>query len=228
MTYPTSIDNFQNPSANTKMDDMPHSLQHSQANDAIEALESKVGIDNSADTNSLDYKVATLISDLNTEESNLSTHTGNTSNPHSVTKAQVGLGNVDNNSLSTILQAVYPVGSIYITVTSTNPATVFGFGTWVAFGAGKTLVGFNASETEFDTVEETGGAKTHTLTAAQMPIHNHLTYITGGGSEAHDVAGYGWDGSTARPYVPTSSAGSGQAHNNLQPYIVTYMFKRTA
>ena len=58
------------------------------------------------------------------------------------------------------LQAVYPVGSIYINAASaTNPTTLLGFGTWVEFGAGRVLVGQNASDALFDTLEETGGSK---------------------------------------------------------------------
>lgn len=85
------------------------------------------------------------------------------------------------------LQAVYPVGSVYINATSSsNPATLLGFGTWEAFGAGRVMVGLNGSDTDFDTAEETGGAKTSTssgtisgtvggtsLTEAQMPKHYH-------------------------------------------------------
>jgi hypothetical protein len=85
------------------------------------------------------------------------------------------------------LSAVYPVGSIYINATSSsNPATLLGFGTWEAFGAGRVMVGLNASDADFDTAEETGGAKTVTpsatisgtvggtsLTEAQMPKHHH-------------------------------------------------------
>lgn len=142
--------------------------------------------------------------------------------------------NVAVETQSALLAKVYPVGSIYISVASTNPATLFGFGTWVAFGAGKTLVGINAAETEFDTVEETGGEKTHTLSAAELAAHSHL--VTKSGDEA---SGYGLT-STApfanRPLIDlgaaktgtTAPAGSGNAHNNLQPYIVTYMWKRTA
>ena len=90
------------------------------------------------------------------------------------------------------LQAVYPVGSIYINATSaSNPATLLGFGTWEAFGAGRVMVGLNGSDADFDTAEETGGAKTVTstgsisgtvgntsLTEAQMPKHHHR-YVTG-------------------------------------------------
>lgn len=123
-----------------------------------------------------------------------------------------------------LLAISYPVGSIYISVVSTNPSVVFGFGTWVAFGAGRVLVGLDAGQTEFDTVEETGGAKTHTLTSTEMPAHTHTIAhdadVNSGGSVGTRVSP---SGSTT-----TSSAGGGAAHNNLQPYIVVYMFKRTA
>jgi len=84
-----------------------------------------------------------------------------------------------------ILSSVYPVGSIYINATnSTNPASLLGFGTWTAFGAGRVPVGFDASDSDFNTAEETGGAKTatttgtvtvdgHALTEAEMPKHYH-------------------------------------------------------
>lgn len=121
---------------------------------------------------------------------------------------------------------IYPVGSIYISTVSTNPSSFFG-GTWTAFGAGRVLVGIDAGQTEFDTVEETGGAKTHTLIQNEIPIHAHsipnIDVATNAG------------GSTGSRYYPSGSAGvttnntgGGAAHNNLQPYIVVYMWKRTA
>lgn len=69
--------------------------------------------------------------------------------------------------------AAWPVGSVFLSVSSTNPATSLGFGTWTSFGAGRMLVGFDASQTEFDTVEETGGSKTTTLVTANLPGHTH-------------------------------------------------------
>jgi microcystin-dependent protein len=72
------------------------------------------------------------------------------------------------------VEAAYPVGSIYISTTGTNPSTTLGFGTWTAFGAGRVPVGFDAGQTEFDLDEETGGAKTHTLTPGEMPSHTHV------------------------------------------------------
>ena len=130
------------------------------------------------------------------------------------------------DNLSFLYQALYPVGSIYIATVSTNPATLLGFGTWTAFATGRTLVGIDAGQTEFDTVEETGGAKTHTLTEAEMPAHTHgiVDDSGGGGNVAATTTGF-FDSSTG---FTTQSAGGGGAHNNLQPFIVVYMWKRTA
>ncbi len=86
------------------------------------------------------------------------------------------------------LQALYPVGSIYINATSTtNPSSLFGFGTWVAFGEGKVLVGQNTSDTSFDTLEETGGSKdtitvshTHTFSATSGNSTTGISTVSGG------------------------------------------------
>jgi len=128
----------------------------------------------------------------------------------------------------TILQ-VYPVGCIYTSVTATNPASLFG-GVWAAFGAGRVLVGIDASQSEFNSVNETGGAKTHTLSLAEMPVHTHgFTGVTGTGNPDGSS-----DSTTAGAYnsYPRMSEldpeGGGAAHNNLQPYIVVYMFRRTS
>jgi hypothetical protein len=137
--------------------------------------------------------------------------------------------------------ALYPVGSIYTNSSvATNPATLMGFGTWAAFGAGRVLVGLNASDTDFDAAEETGGAKTHTLSIAEMPLHGH-PFRTDGESDANSDAsgGLSLNGDSNRnedAFTGTPSAtrgqqiggtGGGTAHNNLQPYITVYMWKRT-
>lgn len=72
-----------------------------------------------------------------------------------------------------IINLVYPVGSIYISISSTNPGTLFGIGTWVAWGSGRVPVGIDTSQTEFSTVEKKDGYKTHTLTVNEMPSHSH-------------------------------------------------------
>lgn len=152
------------------------------------------------------------------------------------------------------LQALHPIGSIYTAVIPTNPGTLFGFGTWVAFGAGRVLVGIDAGDTSFNTVEKTGGEKTHTLTINEMPTHTHTqnphnhtqnphghtalrqTNPAASGTQFNSVLG-GFvitntsDNATATNNAVTATnqnTGGGAAHNNLQPYIVVYMWKRTA
>lgn len=142
--------------------------------------------------------------------------------------------------------ALHPIGSIYIAVISTNPATLFGFGTWVAFGAGKTLVGLNNADASFDTVEETGGSKdavvvSHTHTASVTDSGHVHNYATKGVTSNQDVPPIGFTRtggtldmvvnssiSTTGISVSNSTTGVSGTNGNLQPYIVVYMWKRTA
>lgn len=71
-----------------------------------------------------------------------------------------------------IFDAIYPVGSIYMSVNNTNPGTLFG-GTWEAWGSGRVPVGVNADDTSFATVEQTGGEKDHALTIDELAVHEH-------------------------------------------------------
>ncbi len=119
----------------------------------------------------------------------------------------------------------HPVGSIYTSTVATNPGDIFG-GTWAAFGAGKVLVGIDSSDTSFDTVEDTGGAKTHTLTVDEIPSHTHEFTAMQDTNNSVNRSGGGDLGAPASS--TTAATGGGAAHNNLQPYIVVYMFKRTA
>mgnify|MGYP006921347001 CR=1 FL=1 len=135
----------------------------------------------------------------------------------------------DGTHSSTLLNKLWPVGSVYISVSSTNPGTSMGFGTWVAFATGRTLVGIDTGQTEFDTVEETGGEKTHTLTIPEMPSHTHTTTQPLGVNANKNFTGTGFNPMTVdNTAVTINATGGGGAHNNLQPYIVTYMWKRTA
>lgn len=220
------------------------------------------------------------------------------------------------NLITKIMLSVYPVGAIYTSTVSTSPATLFG-GTWAAFGAGRVLVGFNGSDTDFNASEKTGGAKTHTLTTDEMPSHTHTqnshnhtqnahthtqnshnhtqnahthtqdphnhtqnahshtqdsktwmndataydtrpsgssgyyagaglkTYNTGGTTATNNATTATNQNTTATNIATTAtnqnttatnnattavnqSTGGGGAHNNLQPYITVYMWKRTA
>lgn len=140
-----------------------------------------------------------------------------------------------NVNVVEILKKAYPVGSIYINASvSTNPATLLGFGTWSAFGAGRTLVGIDSGDTDFDTVEETGGAKSHTLGITEIPSHTHKLSVGDGTTWNDYLAGSLTNEFGIREtyldsgavYSANELVGGGQAHNNLQPYIVTYLWKR--
>ena len=122
--------------------------------------------------------------------------------------------------------ALYPVGSIYMSVNNTNPSTFFG-GTWEAWGAGKVPVGVDTNDTDFATVEKTGGEKTHTLTESEIPAHRHTVEAIGTGTTQQELNAFSVDNQGAvDSYGTTNTAGGGQAHNNLQPYITCYMWKR--
>ena len=78
---------------------------------------------------------------------------------------------------------MYPVGSIYISTSSEDPSKFIG-GTWERYGKGKTLVGLDENQAEFDTVDETGGQKNVTLSEAQLPSHNHSIPALSGSTSA--------------------------------------------
>ncbi len=135
---------------------------------------------------------------------------------------------IGSNTAAT-LQAVYPVGSIYINAaSSTNPATLLGFGTWAAFGAGRVIVGLDSGDSDFDTAQETGGAKTVTLTTSQIQAHTHTATLMGNGEDEQQDLPAAGDNTNPSRTMTTSSTGGGAAHSNVQPYIVAYMWRRTA
>ena len=147
-----------------------------------------------------------------------------------------GEGQVTFTTLSGVTATIanaYPVGSLYMNASNAaNPATLLGFGTWAAFGAGRVLVGIDSSDTDFDGAEETGGSKTHALTTGELAPHNHAVGSNDSGTGPGGAAGnqeHVRDAGVGNgPATSTSTTGSGTAHNNVQPYIVVYMWKRTA
>ena len=146
------------------------------------------------------------------------------------------------------LGALYPVGSVYINATNAaNPATLLGFGTWTAFGAGRVMVGLDAADPLFDTAEETGGSKdavvvSHSHTASTTGAHTHTTsierFLNYRGDAFQSGANMYVQNFSNATDLPSSSAGdhthtistegSSGTNANLQPYITVYMWKRTA
>ena len=145
-----------------------------------------------------------------------------------------GSGWIYSRALSTlILEAVYPVGSIYMSINSTSPATLFG-GTWEAI-QGKFLLGAYGNTYKAGT---TGGEATHTLTANEMPNHAHYMAVGNAagndiwtpqaGDYLVDVGGVSNDHKTYSAQLGMDNAGGGAAHNNMPPYLAVYIWKRTA
>ena len=135
---------------------------------------------------------------------------------------------------------VYPVGSLYFNMaSSTNPNTLLGVGTWVAYAEGEVLVGIQGSGT-FDALDESLGAETvsagtsgsTTLTTSQMPAHTHTHDRTDNTGGAIKLSGGG--GASGGTWTSSSTGGGAghthttPSHSLLQPYIVVYIWKRTA
>ena len=156
--------------------------------------------------------------------------------------------------VSSVGKALYPVGAIYMSTANVNPSTFITGTTWVAWGSGRVPVGVDTSDTSFNTVEKTGGEKTHTLTESEMPAHKHTgtestslgntkpqlgasatvskeTIIADFTRTTEDVVIYESAATTPANNTLTVehgiTAGGGQPHSILQPYITCYMWKRT-
>ena len=136
------------------------------------------------------------------------------------------LADIGAATVSAMLDKAYPVGSIYMSVNSTNPKTLFG-GTWVQIKDRFLL----AAGTTYK-AGATGGEATHTLTTNEMPNHKHAVYYPNAGAADHSAPGNYPDGPSDSTYYAvgsyTSSAGGDRAHNNMPPYLSVYMWKRTA
>lgn len=123
----------------------------------------------------------------------------------------------------------YPIGSIYLSVTDINPSKWFG-GTWEQIAQGRTLIGVDTNDSDFNTVKKIGGEKKHKLTINEMPSHSHTKNSVG-----WTGSGGFWVGSGTYTTLDfdkdtglTGYTGGNQAHNNLQPYFTCYIWCRIA
>lgn len=152
---------------------------------------------------------------------------------------------------------IYPIGAIYMSTVSTNPATLFKIGNWEALPAGRVLLAQGTSTWGVNySAGSTGGEDKHTLTVSESAPHNHTGSATTSGSThthaltmqaSHGKSGNGGvprfgDGDIWSDYktqnlsaagehshaITINNSGGGQAHNNMQPYLSVYMWKRTS
>ena len=132
-----------------------------------------------------------------------------------------------------LIDWIYPVGHVITTVNANyDPNKLFKNQTWVRFANGRTLVGVNDSDASFDAVEKTGGEKTHKLTREELPKDRPriLAHNSSGSDYSHSGADLGFVyGSDLKGYTGYGMyLGNDKPHNNLQPYITVYFWKRTA
>lgn len=134
-------------------------------------------------------------------------------------------GSTNNNS--SICDLIYPVGSIYLSVNSINPSTLFG-GTWEEIAKGRTLVGVDTNDVDFNIVKKTGGEKVHKLTIDEMPSHKHDMNFGTSSSSNNFGGGLIYTGVDGKNTAFISASGGDQPHNNLQPYFTCYIWSRIA
>lgn len=149
-----------------------------------------------------------------------------------------------------ILNQIYPVGAIYMSMVNTNPSSFLGGGNWEAI-TGKFLIGADGTTYQANTA---GGASTVTLTTSHLPAHTHTGTTSSDGKHEHDLAGWrltansgsykvrskevisgdGWDNNVMQSTgahthtFTTGSTGSGSAFSIMPPYLPVYMWKRVS
>lgn len=230
--FPTSLDSLTNPSSGNTLNSPSHSTQHANANDAIEVLEAKVGVDNSAVTTSHDYKIRVYnpIGEITMWATNTAPTGWLIADGSAISRSTY-------SALFGVLGTTYGVGDGTTTFNLPNLK-------------GRFPVGRDASQTEFDTLGETGGSKTSALGVANLPAHTHTTtvndngldvlynagsyttgYITGRDADNNGVIDgtsntFGIAVGSVTEHAHTASTGgggngtaTGDAFSNLPPYI---------
>ena len=134
------------------------------------------------------------------------------------------------DGIADLYNAIFPIGQIVIKGDNEDYSNWLGF-TWERTAVGKVLVGIDSTDTDFNTIGKTGGKKTHTLTVAEMPSHNHNVNYGSSAPLGLNSGSTGYklnyeQGGTQQIYA--TATGGNQPHNNLQPYQVVAYWKRIA
>lgn len=125
------------------------------------------------------------------------------------------------------------VGDLYFSTDAADPAVKLGYGTWAAYAEGRAIVGVDSGDPDFATAGATTGAKTHTLAQSELPSHSHTIGSNNAGPGGFNPwtwinAPGGSVAITSRSSLATTAAGGNQPHNNIQPSIAVYCWRRTA
>lgn len=136
----------------------------------------------------------------------------------------INAGTFGGMTVGQFVDMIYPVGSIYMSVVSTSPATLFG-GTWESIG-GRFLLGADATYA----AGSTGGEAAHTLVISEMPNHAHgMNMISKEYAAAPPNFAFNYQYTSSEVLVGSANTnGGGEPHNNMPPYLAVYMWKRTA
>lgn len=170
--------------------------------------------------NAINLKITGVSSDL----SNFKTETDTR-----FTTTKQELTNLINTTIDDTINSIYPIGSVYISLTETNPGTYLK-GTWEQFGQGRTLIGVGTGDDGTNTqefeVNTTGGEYKHKLVIDEIPSHAHKYYspIIQEVTPSSNTSTYG---NYNKDYkVDSDSVGGDGYHNNVQPYTTVYFWKR--
>lgn len=183
-------------------------------------IQEQFNIDWQERENAINLKITGVSNDL----SNFKTETDSR---FTITKEE--LTSLINTTINNTINSIYPIGSVYISLTETNPGTYLK-GTWEQFGQGRTLIGVGTGDDGTNTqefeVNTTGGEYKHKLVIDEMPSHAHKYYspIVQEVSPASNTSTYG--NYTKSYKIDSDSAGGDGYHNNVQPYITVYFWKR--
>lgn len=185
-----------------------------------EIIQNNFNIDWQEKENAINLKITGVRNDL----SNFKTETDTR-----FTATKEELTNLINTTIDNTINSIYPIGSVYISLTETNPGTYLK-GTWEQFGQGRTLIGVGTGNDGTNTqefgVNATGGEYKHKLVIDEIPSHSHKYYspIVQEVTPSSNTSTYG---NYIKGYkIDSDSAGGDGYHNNIQPYITVYFWKR--
>lgn len=209
---------------------------NSTFNQKLSEIQAKLDETNQAIMNGNFYSKTETDQKLSAINITITSHTSNKSNPHAVTASQTGaytkaeVATLISEAIKQSKLDANPIGTILTTTNSANPTSYIG-GTWERYGKGRVLVGVDENDVDFNEANKTGGEKEHNLTIEEMPSHSHQIGRwnpsgTGFDQSQRKLASAPNSATGVAGAAETATNGGSKAHNNMQPYVTVYMFRR--